>query len=404
MPIFYYRAVNAAGHIVQGSLEAKGDQSVVQQLHQNKLIPLSISQGEAGASKATLWPPSFLRRVALSDIVQFSQEMAVLLNAGLPLDRSIQIILEVTKKPALRAMIEQIWRDMQAGKSLSEALSRHRVFSPLYISLVKAGETGGFLEVTFQRLGEYLTGLKELKNHVVTALIYPMILGIVGGLSVVLMLIFVVPRFEVFFKEMGQGLYWSTQILVQVSYLLRTYWWVGLLLAAGLGSGVWRLWQSQKGHLWVDRLKLQIPVLGKLSQGLASAFFAKTLGTLLTNGVPLINALQVVTNTTDNRYMSQSLSSLVVEVKRGQSLSKLLKKTNLFPEFFLHMVAVGEETGRLAEMLLNAAQSQEAEVRNEVKRLVALLEPVLILGMGLLVAFIIVSLLMPILNLYEFSF
>ena len=207
MPIFYYRAVDAAGQIVQGSLEAKGDRSVVQQLHQNKLIPLSISQGESDSTKTSLRPLSFLRRVGLSDIVQFSQEMAVLLNAGLPLDRSLQIILEVTKKPVLRAMLEQIWRDMQAGKSLSEAMSRQRVFSPLYISLVKAGETGGFLEITFQRLGEYLTGLKELKNHVVTALIYPMILGLVGGLSIILMLIFVVPRFEVFFKEMGQGLF-----------------------------------------------------------------------------------------------------------------------------------------------------------------------------------------------------
>jgi general secretion pathway protein F len=404
MPIFYYRAVDAAGQIVQGSLEAKGDRSVVQQLHQNKLIPLSISQGESDSAKTSLGPLSFLRRVGLSDIVQFSQEMAVLLSAGLPLDRSLQIILEVTKKPVLRAMLEQIWRDMQAGKSLSEAMSRQRVFSPLYISLVKAGETGGFLEITFQRLGEYLTGLKELKNHVVTALIYPMILGLVGGLSIILMLIFVVPRFEVFFKEMGQGLFWSTQVLVQLSYLLRTYWWLGLLLAAGVVFGVWRLWKSQKAQLRLDRLKLRTPVLGRLSQGLASAFFAKTLGTLLNNGVPLVNALQVVTNTMANRYMSQVLGDLLVEVKRGQSLSKLLKKTNLFPEFFLHMVAVGEETGRLADMLLNAAQSQEAEVRSEVKRLVALLEPVLILGMGLLVAFIIVSLLMPILNLYEFSF
>lgn len=404
MPIFYYRAVDAAGQIVQGSLEAKGDRSVVQQLHQNKLIPLSISQGESDSAKTSLGPLSFLRRVGLSDIVQFSQEMAVLLSAGLPLDRSLQIILEVTKKPVLRAMLEQIWRDMQAGKSLSEAMSRQQVFSPLYISLVKAGETGGFLEITFQRLGEYLTGLKELKNHVVTALIYPMILGFVGGLSIILMLIFVVPRFEVFFKEMGQGLFWSTQVLVQLSYVLRTYWWLGLILMAGVVFGVWRLWKSQKAQLRLDRLKLRTPVLGRLSQGLASAFFAKTLGTLLNNGVPLVNALQVVTNTMANRYMSQVLGDLLVEVKRGQSLSKLLKKTNLFPEFFLHMVAVGEETGRLADMLLNAAQSQEAEVRSEVKRLVALLEPVLILGMGLLVAFIIVSLLMPILNLYEFSF
>jgi general secretion pathway protein F len=404
MAIFYYRAVDTAGQVVQGSLEAKSDHSVVHQLHQNRLIPLNISQEELSTAKASFWPPHFLGRSNLGDIVQFSQEMAVLLNAGLPLDRSLQIILEVSKKPAFRNMIEQIWRDMQAGKSLSDALSRYRIFSSLYVSLVKAGEAGGFLEITFLRLGEYLAGVKDLKNHIITALIYPMILALVCGVSIILMLIFVVPKFEVFFQEMGQGLFWSTRILVDMSYLIRTYWWAMLFMAAGLGFGAWHLWQSHKGQVWVDRLKLQLPVVGKLSQSLASAFFAKTLGTLLNNGVPLLNALQVVSNTVANRHMSQVLSGVLVEVKRGQSLSKLLKKTGLFPEFFLHMVAVGEETGKLSDMLLNAAQSQEAEVRSEVKRLVALLEPVLILAMGLLVAFIIVSLLMPILNLYEFSF
>jgi type II secretory pathway component PulF len=404
MGIFYYRAVDTAGQIVQGSLEAKNDRGVVQQLHQNRLIPLNISREELVNAKISLWPPQFLRRSNLGDIGQFSQEMAVLLNAGLPLDRSLQIILEITKKPAFRSMIEQIWRDMQAGKSFSEALSRYPIFSPLYISLVKAGEAGGFLEITFLRLGEYLRGVKDLKNHVITALIYPMILALVGGLSIILMLIFVVPKFEVFFQEMGQGLFWSTRILVEMSYLVRTWWWALLFLAGGLGYGIWHLWQSQKGQVWVDRLKLRLPVVGKLSQSLAAAFFAKTLGTLLNNGVPLINALQVVTNTVANRHLSQILSGVLVEVKRGQPLSKLLKKNDIFPDFFLHMVAVGEETGKLSDMLLNASQTEEDKVRSEVKRVVALLEPVLILAMGLLVAFIIVSLLMPILNLYEFSF
>jgi type II secretory pathway component PulF len=231
-----------------------------------------------------------------------------------------------------------------------------------------------------------------------------MILALVGGLSIILMLIFVVPKFEVFFQEMGQGLFWSTRILVEMSYLVRTWWWALLFLAGGLGYGIWHLWQSQKGQVWVDRLKLRLPVVGKLSQSLAAAFFAKTLGTLLNNGVPLINALQVVTNTVANRHLSQILSGVLVEVKRGQPLSKLLKKNDIFPDFFLHMVAVGEETGKLSDMLLNASQTEEDKVRSEVKRVVALLEPVLILAMGLLVAFIIVSLLMPILNLYEFSF
>jgi general secretion pathway protein F len=192
--------------------------------------------------------------------------------------------------------------------------------------------------------------------------------------------------------------------LLNFSYLFRSYWWVGLILGLGLVAGFWQFRRSQRGRLLIDRFKMLAPFIGGLNQRIAAAFFSKTLGTLLLNGVPLVGALQISTTSVTNRYMGQILAGTVDEVRKGQPLSKLLKKINLLPEILLQMMAVGEETGRLAEMLSEAAASLENEVKIEVRQMLALMEPMLILTMGLLVAFIIISLLMPILNLYEFSF
>jgi general secretion pathway protein F len=404
MPMFYYQAINAAGQVVQGSLEAREERLVVQQLHQGELIPLKITQEEPATSWHSSWTLRYRRQMSLDEMAQFSQELAVLLKARLPLDRSLQIIIATTAKSTVKSVAGQILRDLQSGKALSEALGRHPVFPPLYLSLVQAGEAGGFLDVSLVRLAEYLQGVREFRSHLFTALIYPIILAGVGGLSLIFMLLYVVPRFEVFFKEMGQTLFWSTEVLLNFSYLFRSYWWVGLILGLGLVAGFWQFRRSQRGRLLIDRFKMLAPFIGGLNQRIAAAFFSKTLGTLLLNGVPLVGALQISTTSVTNRYMGQILAGTVDEVRKGQPLSKLLKKINLLPEILLQMMAVGEETGRLAEMLSEAAASLENEVKIEVRQMLALMEPMLILTMGLLVAFIIISLLMPILNLYEFSF
>lgn len=402
MPLFNYRAADASGKIVQGSLEAREERQVVLHLQQGGLVPLRISREEAARTGALVRRRG--QRVPLSEVVHFTTELAALLKAGLPLDRSLQALMAVTSKPGLRSILGQVLRDLQAGKALSEALSRHKVFSPLYVSLVQAGEAGGFLEQALARLGDYLKTVSELRSYMITALIYPAILAGVGSLSLILMLIYVVPRFESFFKEMGQNLYWSTQLLLAVSHAFRSYWWLGALALALIVLLVGRLLRSDKGQMAVDRFKLHAPFLGDLTRRVSAAFFAKTLGTLLHNGIPLVAALKVVTTTIPNRYMSQNLQGVQTDVEKGQQLSGLLRKVGLLPELFLQMVSVGEETGQLGEMLLSAADSLEGDARAAVRRLLALLEPVLILATALVVAFIIVSLLLPILNLYEISF
>lgn len=405
MPVYHYRASDPGGNIVQGTLEAREERLVVLHLQQGGLIPLRISTEEAKPGGWQIrWSRGRTRRVSQSEVVHFTNELAALLKAGLPLERSLQALLEVTGGKGIKAVLSQLLRDLQAGKSLSEALSRHRAFSPLYVSLVQAGETGGFLEVALSRLGEYLKTVSEFRSYLTTALVYPMILAGVGSLSLVFMLVYVVPRFESFFKEMGQTLYWSTGLILSLSNAFRSYWWLGGMLVALAALILIRLLRTPKGQMAVDRWKLRAPLLGDLTKRISAAFFAKTLGTLLNNGVPLVAALRVVTTSVPNRFMAQALEGVQVEVEKGQPLSALLKKVGLLPELFLQMVAIGEETGHLGEMLLAAADSLENDARAAVRRMLALLEPVLILAMSLVVAFFIVSLMMPILNLYEISF
>ncbi len=403
MPLFHYRASDMGGNIVQGTLEAREERLVVQHLQQGGLIPLRISLEE----KAAGWRPGLgrrdRRRVPLSEVVLFTQELAELLKAGLPLDRSLKALQEVTGRAALKVILGQVLSDLQGGKSLADALSRHKIFPPLYVSLVQAGETGGFLDEALHGLGDYLKTVSEFRSYLFTALIYPTILAAVGSLSLILMLLYVVPRFEEFFKEMGQSLFWSTQLLLGLSRGFRSYWWAGALFMGLAALVSVRLAKSPQGQFQWDRFKMQAPLLGDLSRRVAATFFAKTLGTLLKHGVPLVSSLKVVIASVNNRFLSQALSGVLNNVVKGQQLSVLLKKVGMFPELFLQMVSIGEETGHLAEMLLSAAGSLETDARATVRRLLALLEPVLILVTALAVAFIIVSLMLPILNLYEIN-
>jgi general secretion pathway protein F len=403
MAMFHYRASDVAGNVVRGRLEAREERQVVAHLQQGGLIPLRIDLADA----ASQWQeklPRWRGRIPAREVVNFTQELAALLKAGLPLDRSLQALQHVTSRSAMKNILSQVLRDLQEGKTLGDALSRHRIFSPLYVSLVQAGETGGFLEEALDRLGDYLKTVSEFRSYLFTALIYPTILAGVGSLSLILMLLYVVPRFESFFKEMGQNLYWSTRLLVGLSQAFRSYWWAGVLVVAAVVLALRHLIKSREGQFQIDRFKMEAPLLGDMSRRVAAVFFAKTLGTLLANGVPMVSSLRVVIASVNNRYLAKSLSGVLANVEKGQQLSGLLKRVGMFPELFLQMTAIGEETGHLAEMLLSAAGSLENDARAAVRRLLALLEPALILVTSLAVAFIIVSLMLPILNLYEIQF
>ena len=367
MAMFSYRAADAAGNVIQGTLEAREERQVVAHLQQGGLIPLRINLAEA----ATRWQeklPLRRGRIPTREVVNFTQELAALLKAGLPLDRSMQALEQVTSRTAMKAVLAQVLRDLQEGKTLADALGRHRIFSPLYVSLVQAGETGGFLEEALERLGDYLKTVSEFRSYLITALIYPMILAGVGGLSLVLMLLYVVPRFESFFQDMGQHLFWSTSLLIALSQALRSYWWLGLLLVLGAIIGLRLLIRSSEGQFQIDRFKMKAPFIGDLSRRVAAVFFAKTLGTLLANGVPMVSSLRVVIASVNNRFLAKSLKGVLGNVEKGQQLSGLLKKVGMFPELFLQMTAIGEESGKLEEMLIDIAAHYDWELEYAVKR------------------------------------
>ena len=403
MPLYHYRDSDPGGHVVTGTLEAREERLVVQHLQQGGLIPLRISRKEETAGRKGGLGQSRGPRVPLKEVVHFTQELGALLKAGLPLDRSFQALQEVTSRSSMKEILAQVHRDLQGGKTLSDSLARHRVFSSLYVSLVAAGETGGFLDEALERLGEYLKTVSEFRSYLISALIYPVILAVVAFV-IIFMLIYMVPSFQDFFKEMGQNLYWSTDLLIAVSDAFRSYWWLGAWWRAWRPLIMMGLARSPQGQMTLDRFRMTAPFLGDLSRRVAAAFFAKTLGTLLNNGVPMVTSLKVVITSVTNRYLAQSLSGVLANVEKGQQLSVLLKKVGMFPELFLQMIAIGEETGHLADMLLSASTSLENDARTAVSRLMALLEPVLILSTALVVAFIIVSLMLPILNLYEMQF
>jgi type II secretory pathway component PulF len=270
--------------------------------------------------------------------------------------------------------------------------------------MVRAGEAGGVLEAVLSRLGEFLESAQELKDYIKSAMVYPIFLVSVGGLSIIILLTFVIPKFSIIFSDMGQTLPLSTRFLLGTSHLLQSYWWAILLV---LGTGYFFLRKYLKtpaGRLKFDRKKMKFPLVGELIKKVEVARFARTLGTLTKSGVPILQALMLVKDILGNKVVSRAMENVYARVKEGDRLSKPLRDTGIFPPLAIQMITVGEETGRLDSMLLRVAESYEKMVRSMVKRLISLLEPAMILFMGLVVGFVVVSMLMAVFSMNEMPF
>jgi len=401
MPVFVYRAADRRGQTIDGVMEAADARAVIERLHREAYYPIRVS---AHAEKRGWFAaPSVSGRVRQRDLLAFTQQLATLFEAGVPLDRALAILEDLSLGPRLRVIVADLLRSVRGGASLSEALAKHhpRPFSRLYINMVRAGEKGGVLEITLRRLAEFLESRAAFTEAIISALAYPVVVTAVGAGAVVFLLTFVIPRFATIFSDLKQAIPLPTQILMAVSGGLREYWWVGLILvfAAVLG---WRMWTgSPEGRLQKDRTLLRLPHVGALMMKIETARFARTLGTMLKSGVPVLGALTVVGDMMSNQVVGRAVSRLSETVKRGGTLASGLAEHANFPPLAIHMVRVGEETGRLEEMLLKTAETFENDVRTELKRLIGLLEPAIILVMGVLVAFIVVAMLMAIFSINE---
>ena len=395
MPIFAYRSTTMDGIITEGVIEAADEKAAVERIKHTGVIPLEVkAPAERGFGAKIRF------KINKVDLVSFTAELSSLLAAGLPLDRALQVLTDISKHGGMKEVIESLLKSIRGGTSFSDALQKHPdIFPRLYANMVRAGEAGGMLDVILERLNEFLESSKELKDHVVSAMIYPTILAVTGGISIIILLTFVMPRFSTIFAEIGSSLPVSTQILLSVSQLLKSYGWIFLLALIGAWVIFRNYLASDQGrYRWDDlKLKLMEDVIKKLE----TARFCRTLGTLLAGGVPLLQALNNARDVISNRVIAQAIEAVSKGAKEGRGIFDPLSRSGVFPPLALSMIKVGEETGTLEQMLIRVAVIYEKSLKQAVKRFMSILEPVLILAMGLIIGFIVVSMLLAVFSISD---
>ena len=399
MSLFRYRAVSAGGELLQGQMEAASENEVVTQLQDQGHTPLEVKAGDANSTRSGL-AALFSRGPFSGDqLAQFTHQLATLLGAGQVLDRALGMLLDLPEGTRAKKLVERVRDRVRGGSLLSQALEQEHAFPKLYISLVRAGEAGGSLEDTLRRLADYLEKAQLLRASVINALIYPafLMVGVLG--SLILLLAYVVPQFVPIFQDMQVPIPWITRGVLALGHLLQSWWWLLLVvLVTALLFWRTRLRDPQVRMKWHARL-LGVKTLGPLLQKVETARIARTLSTLLKNGVPLLASLGVARQIVSNLALEQGLVRAAEQVKDGGSFAVALAQSKCFPPLLIQMVKVGEEAGQIDTMLLKAADIFELESRRSIDRLLAALVPALTIVMTIFVAIIMAAILLPLLNL-----
>ena len=340
------------------------------------------------------------KKVSTKSLVLFTRQLATLIAAGLPLVKSLRTLYDQLEPGALKGIVKSIADEVESGSNFSEALSHFpKTFPEFYVNMIKAGELGGMLEDILKRLSEFLDKTQRLKDRVKSALMYPAFVLIIAVLILIMLMVFVIPTFTNIFSELGGSLPLPTKILIVVSDITRRIWFLIPLLPVALIAAYKAIIKSSDRRMIIDRFKLRIPVVGNLIQQIAVARFSRTLGTLLSSGVPILAALETVRDTVGNEFIARAVMQVRDSIKEGESVSGPMEASKAFPPLVTKMVSIGEETGDLAKMLMQIADNFEDEVDVAVSGLTSLLEPLLIVFMGLLVGFIVVSMFMPLFSL-----
>lgn len=402
MPKYLYKAVKLDGESVEGEQEAADEAALVRQLQSEGLIPIE-TRSSAGL-RARLGRAR-RRRLSQKEIGILTRELATLLEAGMTLDRSLQILVALTDEEHLVKVLSDLQNRVRGGATFSSALEmQDGQFPRLYVNMVRAGEASGALDRVLERLADYLERLAELRQTVTSALVYPSILLVVAGLSVIMLLVFVVPQFTVLFEDMGEALPLPTQIVVGAGDLFRNYWWAMLAAIALIAAMLERWVQDPSVRERLDHRILDFPLVGDLIWKLETARLCHTLATLLKNGLPLLSALTLAKEVVSNRKLSGLLNEAGEDLKHGRGLAAPLARLQALPDLALQMIRVGEESGSLDAMLAKVASIYDRETRSSVQGMLTLLEPILIIGLGVIVAGIIISILMAILGANELVF
>ncbi len=398
MPVYIYRARNQKGKIIEGEISARDEQELKRRLLSQKLILVSVREKRAPVGKGFL----FFGRVSEQSLTIFSRQLATMIGAGLSLIRSLDILAEQTEDNTLRNVLKEVKHDVESGKSLSAALSRHKhVFSDLYISMVRAGEIGGMLDEVLDRLATFLEKDFQLKKRVKSAMTYPAVIMVLAILIVMFLVTYVLPTFIELFKDLDVKLPLMTQILIKITEAARNPMVIATVFVFGiLMYAIYSLWvRTDVGRRSVDRFKLVVPIFGDLAKKVAISRFARTLGTLLASGVSLMAALEIVGEVAGNMVIKEAIDEVRMRLREGENLSGPLNETGIFPPMVTQMIAVGEETGNLDTMLTKIADFYDTEVEYMLSSLTSMLEPIMIVMMGGIVGFIVIAIFMPLYTL-----
>lgn len=394
MPLYQYEAIDQAGKKIRESSSFDNEQALKSSLRERGFMPLTISLQEAKEG-------SFFERITSKDLLTFTQELGNLLDSGLPIDRALYVLSEHAEKKPFRRIIREIYVDIQKGGALSGAMAKHKVFPRVYTNMIKAGESGGILDTVIKRLVAYLETTITFREDLISALIYPILLTVVGGLAVAVLMLYVIPNFAKIFSDMGQALPLPTLILITVSGYFSSYWWVGLLAVVASVFLIRGYAKTAEGKAYLDALIMQIPLVKTIGMKMIISRFSRTFGTLLQSGVPVLEAIRISRDVIDNDIIARRISVIEDGVSKGKGISTPLRESGVFPPIVNQMVTVGEEAGRLEETFLLIAERFETETRNLIKRFVSLFEPALILLMGLVVGMIVISMLIGIFSINE---
>lgn len=406
MAVYEYRGIaTASGKPVRGIRDAENPKALRAILRREGIL-LTLATEESVAKKSGARREvdlfKFFRRISGTDVAMTTRQLATLVRAGIPLVDSLAALIDQVEKEELKTVLSRVREKVNEGTSFAKALESHpRVFPPLYVHMVAAGEASGTLEQVLERLADFMEAQARLKGKVGAALAYPALMVVIGTVLISFLMIAVVPKVTAIFESMDRALPWYTQLLIGISTFAASYWWL-LAILGGIGAWLFRKWKATKeGRLKWDGFVLKVPIFGSLIQMVAVARFAKTLATLLASGVPLLKAMDIVKNVLENAVLEKVVVEATGSIREGESIAEPLRRSGQFPPIVTHMIAVGERSGQLEQMLESVSNAYDSQVETRVQALTSLLEPLMIVVMGGAVGFIAVSILMPLIQMNE---
>jgi type IV pilus assembly protein PilC len=396
MPVFEYTARNAAtGQILKGTLDVPSKDEVLKHIKQQKMIMVNVREQPKKLSFSFGRSP-----IKTRDIVIFTRQFATMINAGLPLVQSLDILAKQTENPALGDVTRQVVFDVESGHTLADAFSKHpKAFTELYVNMVAAGEAGGILDTILMRLATFLEKSDALIRKVKGAMVYPGVIFSVAGIAVATLLIFVIPTFQKMFASVGMELPLPTRIVIGMSDFLINYWWLLIIIIAGIVWSIRKYYATTDGQKKIDQIMLNAPVLGDLLRKSAVSRFTRTLGTLISSGVSILDGLEITAKTAGNRVIHDAVMESRNSIAGGETIAGPLEKSKVFPPMVISMIAVGEQTGGLDEMLSKIADFYDEEVDVSVSALLSLMEPMMIVVLGVIVGGMVVAMYLPIFDM-----